>query len=101
MFLAIFTWLQYLLVGAGRCGGLGPVWAGRMFSGEARHLRPADRDASGAYLIDRSPTYFEPVLNYLRTRQLVLDAGVCPAGEGAAAYDEPAPADSSVLTSFS
>ena len=52
----------------------------RMFSGGADGLRPGDRDASGAYLIDRSPTYFEPVLNYLRTRQLVLDHGVNPAG---------------------
>ncbi|XP_043206063.1 BTB/POZ domain-containing protein KCTD9-like isoform X3 [Amphibalanus amphitrite] len=52
----------------------------RMFSGGTEWLRPSDRDGSGAYLIDRSPTYFEPLLNYLRTRQLVLDQGVNPAG---------------------
>lgn len=54
----------------------------RMFSGGAEGLRPGDRDGSGAYLVDRSPTYFEPLLNYLRTRQLVMDHGVNPAGTG-------------------
>ena len=38
------------------------------------------RDEQGAYLIDRSPTYFEPILNYLRCGDLVLDAGVSPRG---------------------
>ncbi|XP_037092012.1 BTB/POZ domain-containing protein KCTD9-like isoform X2 [Pollicipes pollicipes] len=52
----------------------------RMFGGDPEGLRPGDRDSSGAYLIDRSPTYFEPILHYLRTRQLVLDEGVNPAG---------------------
>ena len=35
-------------------------------------------DASGAYLIDRSPEYFVPLLNYLRCGRLNLDAGVSP-----------------------
>lgn len=53
----------------------------RMFAGENNGadrcgLIPSAVDSSGAYLIDRSPTYFEPVLNYLRTGRLVLDAGV-------------------------
>jgi len=37
-------------------------------------------DEHGAYLIDRSPTYFEPILNYLRSGELVMDKGVNPAG---------------------
>ena len=38
------------------------------------------RDCKGAYLIDRSPTYFEPILNYLRVGELVIDPGVNPRG---------------------
>ncbi|XP_068708737.1 BTB/POZ domain-containing protein KCTD9-like isoform X3 [Montipora capricornis] len=37
-------------------------------------------DHSGAFLIDRSPVYFEPILNYLRHGQLILDNGVNPGG---------------------
>ncbi|XP_031560773.1 BTB/POZ domain-containing protein KCTD9-like [Actinia tenebrosa] len=38
------------------------------------------RDPSGAYLIDRSPVYFEPILNYLRHGRVILDEGVNPRG---------------------
>ncbi len=38
------------------------------------------RDANGAFLIDRSPNYFEPVLNYLRHGELVLDKHINPQG---------------------
>jgi len=37
-------------------------------------------DDQGAYLIDRSPTYFEPILNYLRSGELVIDKDVNPLG---------------------
>jgi len=50
----------------------------RMFSND--HLNPSSIDDSGAYLIDRSPTYFEPILNFLRHGKLILDDGVNPAG---------------------
>ena len=44
--------------------------------GEPGELSPSIRDNSGAYLIDRSYTYFEPILNYLRTGNITLDHDV-------------------------
>ena len=52
----------------------------RMFSQEDGHLCPSDQDASGAYLIDRSSQYFEPILNYLRHGQLIYDNNLRPEG---------------------
>ncbi|KAJ1525110.1 hypothetical protein ONE63_009952 [Megalurothrips usitatus] len=54
----------------------------RMFAeGENGYLMtPSNVDHTGAYLIDRSPTYFEPILNYLRNGQLIFDTHVNPEG---------------------
>ncbi|GLG94340.1 hypothetical protein R5R35_013890 [Gryllus longicercus] len=54
----------------------------RMFAeGENGFLMtPSNVDKNGAYLIDRSPTYFEPLLNYLRNGQLIFDNNVNPEG---------------------
>lgn len=54
---------------------------GRLFSeGADGTVWPSAKDRHGAYLVDRSPTYFEPLLNYLRHGQLILDRGVSPRG---------------------
>lgn len=51
----------------------------RMFS-EENIFFPSSKDKNGAYLIDRSPTYFEPILNFLRCGQLVYDKNINPQG---------------------
>jgi len=33
-------------------------------------------DETGAYLIDRSPCYFEPILNFLRNGILITNEGI-------------------------
>ncbi|XP_011503767.1 PREDICTED: BTB/POZ domain-containing protein KCTD9 isoform X2 [Ceratosolen solmsi marchali] len=43
-------------------------------------ILPSKKDRNGAYLIDRSPTYFEPLLNYLRHGQLIVDPVLNPIG---------------------
>ena len=52
----------------------------RMFASEEQSMRPSCRDADGAFLIDRSPKYFEPILNYLRTGSLIIDPNLNPEG---------------------
>uniref|UniRef100_A0A4X1UGS3 Potassium channel tetramerization domain containing 17 n=1 Tax=Sus scrofa TaxID=9823 RepID=A0A4X1UGS3_PIG len=54
----------------------------------------SDRDETGAYLIDRDPTYFGPILNFLRHGKLVLDKDMAEEGElvqGAARGPHPSP----------
>lgn len=43
-------------------------------------MNPSVTDKTGAFLIDRSPEYFEPILNYLRHGNVVLDNHVNPKG---------------------
>ena len=45
----------------------------KMFSGE---FTPGTRDEQGAYRLDQNPKYFEPILDYLRTRELINDPNV-------------------------
>ena len=42
-----------------------------MFANEDR-IAACRRGEDGSYLIDRSPKYFEPILNYLRTGQVLI-----------------------------
>ena len=41
---------------------------------------PSRQDETGAYLIDRSPEYFEPLLGYLRHGVLIVDKHLNPNG---------------------
>ena len=52
----------------------------RMFDSEQNYVWQSSVDPSGAYLIDRSPVFFEPILNYLRHGELVMNKGVNPRG---------------------
>ena len=52
-------------------------------------MSPSQRDGNGAYLIDRSPKYFSPILNYIRTGELTLDDGVSPEGWYPVSYAPP------------
>ena len=48
-----------------------------MFSGE---FSPGAKDELEAYMIDRTPEYFKPILNYLRTKELIMDQNISKNG---------------------
>ncbi|XP_044271849.1 BTB/POZ domain-containing protein KCTD9 [Tribolium madens] len=54
----------------------------RMFAGDEDGylFTPSNIDKNGAFLIDRSPLYFEPIINYLRNGQLIYDGNINPEG---------------------
>ena len=52
----------------------------RMFSSTGGLSWHSKVDETGAYLIDRSPEYFEPILNYLRHGQLIMNKNINPRG---------------------
>ncbi len=52
----------------------------RMFTHSEDHVWRSSVDSNGAFLIDRSPVYFEPILNYLRNGKVIIDKNVNPQG---------------------
>jgi hypothetical protein len=52
----------------------------RMFASQEHNMMPSSQDSTGAFCIDRSPKYFEPILNFLRTGNLIIDPNVNPEG---------------------
>lgn len=61
----------------------GLIWLTRIFP----DVWGNKRDDRGAYLIDRSPEYFEPILNYLRHGQLIINEGINLRGESSDKYE--------------
>ena len=49
----------------------------KMFNGK---MNPGERDLDGAIVIDRSPDYFKPILNYFRTGEIIIDPSISAEG---------------------
>ena len=49
----------------------------KMFNGK---MTPGERDLDGAIVIDRSPDYFKPILNYFRTGEIIIDPSISAEG---------------------
>lgn len=49
----------------------------KMFNG---NMKPGEKDADGAILIDRSPDYFKTIINYFRTGQVIIDPNTSAEG---------------------
>eukprot|EP00727_Mastigamoeba_balamuthi_P007697 m51a1_g3548 putative fanconi anemia group m protein (1619) ;mRNA; r:997641-1008800 len=60
------------------CVDKGSMLAKMFQSGSA--FVSSEMDETGAFLLDRDPTYFRPLLNFLRTGRLTLDPDINPDG---------------------
>ena len=49
----------------------------KMFNGE---MKDVEKDQDGTILIDRSPDYFKPFLNYFRTGEIIIDPSISAEG---------------------
>ena len=49
----------------------------KMVNGE---MKDVEKDQDGTILIDRSPVYFHPILNYFRTGEVIIDPSISAKG---------------------